>query len=44
MWIWLVCAAQFAEGGTDGGARLAVADAAGIGAFAEDEAEGVDEN
>ena len=40
----LVCAAQFAEGGTDGGARLAVADAAGIGAFAEDEAEGVDEN
>ena len=40
----LVCAAQFAEGGADGGACLAVADAAGVGAFAEDEAEGVDEN
>ncbi len=40
----LVCAAQFAEGGADGGACLAVADATGVGAFAEDEAEGVDED
>ena len=40
----LVGAAERAEGSADGGAALSVADAAGVGAFAQDEAERVDED